>query len=94
MAVNNWQSGRRRPNQLYMLGGRVWQGLLIMEYYQAMVRSPNARLKRRIQARSWFRLQPFGATEKDFKCGTFMFDRVRYLFRGEIYYIWKKRRNE
>lgn len=80
MAANNWQSGRRRSNQLYMLGGRVWQGLMIMEYYQAMVRSPNVRLTRPIQGRLRFRLQPFHTTEKDFKFRTFMFDRVCYLF--------------
>lgn len=48
MAAYNWESGRRRSNQLYMLGGRVWKGLMIMEYYQVMVRSSNARLTRHI----------------------------------------------
>lgn len=68
MAADNWQSGRRRSNQLYMLGGRVWKGLVVMEYYQVMVRRFNVRLTRRIQERSRLRLQPFDATNKDFKC--------------------------
>lgn len=70
MAADNWQSGRRRSNQLYMLGegGRVWKGLMIMEYYQVMVRSSNVRLTRRIQGRLQLRLRPFDAIKKDFKC--------------------------
>lgn len=74
-----------------MLGGRVWQGLMIVEYYQAMVRSPNVRLTHPIQCRLRFRLQPFGTSEIDFKCGTFMFDRVCYLFLGERFTIFGKR---
>lgn len=37
-------------------GGRVWQGLMIIEYYQAMVKSPNVKLTRCIQGRSWFKI--------------------------------------
>lgn len=70
MAADNWQSGRRRSNQLYMLGGGrgVWKGLMIREYYQVMVRSSKVRLTRRIQGRLRLRLRPFDAIKKDFKC--------------------------
>lgn len=71
MAADNWQSGRRRSNQLYMLGWGgwgVWKGLMVMEYYQVMVRSSNIRLTRRIQGMLRLRLRPFDAIKKDFKC--------------------------
>lgn len=66
---------------------------MIMEYYQATVTRSNVRLPCHVQGRSEFRLQPFQVTEKKkqaFKRGKLMFYRLCYLFRGEIYYIWKR----
>lgn len=62
MAAGKWQTGKRRSNQLWLLGGRVWQGSMIMEYYHGLARIHADRATYSSRRNLRLRLLPFGFT--------------------------------